>query len=98
VVELVENFRRVEHETTELHIPEPGKRITYYGDVVKVERVIPRVKAVRVNGVVRYGAIQIILPKECIDKPAYVKVYILSDKDKLKSGETPRTPLIRVIP
>jgi hypothetical protein len=86
------DFREVKREVAELHIPEPGKRITYYGGVVKVERVIPRVKPFRIRGVTRYGAIQIILPRDCVDKPAYVIVYVLSESDKW----FPRTPLIKV--
>jgi hypothetical protein len=102
----VTDYREVKRETAELYVPEPGFRIRYYGPVVKVERVIPRVKPVRIHGIVRYGAIQIILPRDCVDKPAYVIVYILSDKEKLGSesqlsSERPedrsRNPLIRVI-
>ncbi len=98
--------KEVKHETVELYIPEPGRRIRYYGDVVKVERVIPRVKAYRIRGVVRYGSIQIILPRECVGKPAYVIVYVLGETDKLGSEvidedqyrlRKERTPLIRVV-
>jgi hypothetical protein len=85
--------REVKYETTELHIPEPGKRILYCGHVVRVERVIPRVKPLKYRGVVRYGSIQIVLPRECVDKPAFVVVYVLMEKEKLYE---PRTPLIRV--
>jgi len=100
------DYREVKRETVELSIPEPGKRIEYYGAVVKVERVIPRVKPVRVHGIVRYGAIQIILPRDCVDKPAYVVVYVLSEKDKLsrsiesfeRKDYEPKTPLYKVVP
>jgi hypothetical protein len=90
-------FREVKREVAELNIPEPGKRIVYYGHVVRVERVIPRVKPFRIRGITRYGAIQIILPRDCVDKPAYVIVYVLSDREKgfLPEG-SPRTPLVRV--
>jgi len=99
----VGDFKEVKRETAELSIPEPGKRIQYCGHVVKVERVIPRVKPVRIHGIVRYGAIQIVLPRDCVDKPAYVIVYVLSDKERLspsveslERAPTGRTPLIRV--
>jgi hypothetical protein len=102
---VVDGYREVKQGKTELYIPEPGKRVRYLGDVVKVERVIPRVKALRINGVPRYGSIQIILPKDCIGKPAYVVVYVLNEVDKL-GGEIisedefklrRTTPIIRVV-
>jgi hypothetical protein len=105
-VVVVSGYREVVRGKAELYIPEPGKRVRYLGDVVKVERVIPRVKALRINGVPRYGSIQIILPKDCIGKPAYVIVYVLNEVDKLgrelmSEGEyvlkRERTPIIRVI-
>jgi hypothetical protein len=86
-------FREVKRETARLSIPEPGKRIDYYGCVVRVERVIPRVKPFRLKGVVRYGAVQIILPKEAVDKPAYVVVYVLCDTEQYM----PRTRLEKVV-
>jgi len=103
---IVDGYREVEQRKAELYIPEPGKRVKYLGDVVKVERVIPRVKALRINGVPRYGSIQIILPKDCIGKPAYAVVYVLNEVDKLGSEVIDedefklrgRTPIIRVIP
>jgi hypothetical protein len=90
VVEM--GFREVKREFAELHIPEPGKRITYCGCVIKVERFIPRVKPFKVRGIIRYGAVQIILPKEAVDKPVYAIVYVLSESEKWY----PRTPLIKV--
>jgi hypothetical protein len=99
---VVVGYREVKRETAELSIPEPGKRIQYYGHVVRVERFIPRVKPVRIHGVVRYGAIQIVLPRDCVDRPAYVIVYVLSDREKLYLPEpsvsppSGRTPLIKV--
>jgi hypothetical protein len=102
---VVDGHREVVQGKAELYIPEPGKRVRYFGDVIKVERVIPRVKALRINGVPRYGAIQIILPKDCIGKPAYVIVYVLNEVDKLGSEVVDEdklklrggTPIIRVI-
>jgi hypothetical protein len=100
------DFKEIKEEVAELDIPDPGKRIRYCGHVIRVERVIPRVKPLRMHGVLRYGSIQIILPKDCVDKPAYVIVYVLSDKEKLspsiesleKNSERPvRSPLFKAI-
>jgi hypothetical protein len=92
------DFREIKRETAQLNIPDPGKRITYYGCVIRVERVIPRVKPFRIRGVTRYGAVQIVLPKEAVDKPAYVIVYVLCDKDQYFVPETSagRSPLVKV--
>jgi hypothetical protein len=88
------DYRKVKEDCTELSIPEPGFRVRYYGHVLRVERVIHRVKPFKIRGVVRYGCIQIVLPKESVDKPAYVIVYVLSDKEQLK---TSARPLERVV-
>jgi hypothetical protein len=102
-VVVVEGHREVKREIAELYIPEPGRRVYYLGNVVKVERFIPRVKAFRVNGVDRYGAVQILLPKDCIGKPVYAIVYVIVDElgseviDESKFRLRRGTPLLKVI-
>jgi hypothetical protein len=104
LVGIVEGYREVKRETAELYIPEPGKRIHYLGSVIKVERFIPQVKALRINGVVRYGSIQIVLPRDCVGKPVYVVAYVINEVGKLGSEVISedqfklrgRTPIIRV--
>jgi hypothetical protein len=90
-------FREVKEENAELSIPEPGFRLKYYGHVVRVERVIPRVKPFKIKGHVRYGTIQIILPKQCVDKPAYVIVYVLTDKEQLMPSYRPPETIGRTL-
>ncbi len=89
----------IRHEIAELAIPE-GRRVHYYGHVIRVEKIVARVKPLKIKGKVKYGSIQIILPKEAVDRPVYVIAYVLLDTEKLRETPTPRPgrlPLVRVI-
>jgi len=48
--------------------------------VVKFEKLVPRVKPLRMRGRLRYGLVQVVLPKEYVERPAFVVVYILTEK------------------
>jgi hypothetical protein len=94
-------YKKTTREVTELSIPE-GRRVLYYGHVVKVERFYHRVKPLKIKGKVRYGTVQIVFPKDCVNRPVYVVAYVLLDSEKLGESYTPsersgRLPLIRVI-
>jgi hypothetical protein len=56
-----------------------------------IEKYVSRIKPLRMKGVVRYGLIQVVVPKEYIDRPAFVVVYVMQERP------FQRTPLVRVI-
>jgi hypothetical protein len=86
--ETVSKLREVKHEFKELSIPE-GRRVLYFGNVVKVERFYHRVKPLKIKGKVRYGTVQIIFPKDCVNRPVYIIAYVLLDSEKLGESYTP---------
>jgi len=61
------------------------------GHVVMIERIVERIKPLRKRGVLRYGLIQIVVPKQYVNRPAFVVIYIMQEK------EYQRKPLEKVI-
>jgi hypothetical protein len=48
--------------------------------VVRFEKLVNRIKPLRFRGVLRYGLIQVVLPKDFVDRPAFVVVYVFREK------------------
>ena len=61
------------------------------GHVVMIERIVERIKPLRKRGVLRYGLVQIVVPKQYVNRPAFVVIYIMQEK------EYQRKPLEKVI-
>jgi hypothetical protein len=59
--------------------------------VVKFEKLVNRIKPLRFKGVLRYGLIQVVVPKDFVDRPAFVVIYVFRERPYQ------RTPLLRVI-
>lgn len=61
------------------------------GHVVMIERIVERIKPLRKRGVLRYGLIQIVVPKQFVNRPAFAVVYIMQER------EYQRKPLEKII-
>lgn len=94
-------YKKTTHEFRELSIPEPSRRNIYYGHVVRVERFYHRIKPLKIKGKVRYGTVQIVFPKDCVERPVYIIAYVLTETEKF--GESPipmrsgRLPLEKIV-
>jgi hypothetical protein len=51
------------------------------GHVVMIERIVNRIKPLRKRGVLKYGLIQIVVPKQYVNRPAFAVIYIMLEKE-----------------